>query len=893
MIARASTLFSWGIMNSPFTKNGRSSLSIAIKRVISSAAAQLDENVEQGTIKEIVDNVRPQELLLHKVHVEKGAKFTNFKGYKMPISYKNAEFANEVLFTRRETSVFDASYRPQIYLRGKNISKIMETMVTSDLQELKPDQAVATLMTNPRGGIIDDLVVTKLNENELHIVANTPKVLKEIQKKKAMFETEVQIKIPNDMTLLTFQGPEFFWTEVARLTRCSDTGEDGFMMSLPAAHAEEFLNYAVSNNSENLLLIGLRAREALRIEAGHCLSGIDYNEKITPVQAKLDGLIGNRRRIEGKFPGADIILKELNDKSHPILRIGFVANDSCNVGASIMDPKGNVIGKVTSACFSPCLQQHIGIGYVATEFAQSGKELLFDKNIKGTAAEMPLVKHRTQKHQTLRKETRWMTEITFQIVITLRRAGHQTCCLATPFPSYSDLHRFLGTLILHFLKSVEQSRYKNTRENNNNSHFSLASPSIGRKMLSRIWSEFWRWLSSYWRSSELSYQAALDFERNFRHNLPRPVLDEAFRRLPSHTLHERELAIYTQFFGFHVPVNYELQTVEEEVRQSRESVTIYDASYKTQFYVWGADAPRFLDHMVTSDIAHMVEGKSVVTVMTNYFGGIIDDLLISRLSSDKFHVAANRTKVWREVQKSVAESRGRLDCAISEEKCYVMLQGPECEDFIKTYGTQLEELRYLECKVIENDGMRGYNLVTRYSYVGEDGFVISCGNVSGYVQDLKNFLYDEDSFHPGFQLIGLEAKECLRIEAGGCLSTCDINENTTPVEAGLTRLISGTKKRYGGFPGFVIVLNQYEHRPKKIRAGFSSDVGRIRKGDIVRSPDGEEIGIVTSATYSPTLNKFIALGYVKATYHGRTHDLIFNDNIPGKFASLPFVYHRY
>ncbi|CAL1267041.1 unnamed protein product [Larinioides sclopetarius] len=420
MLSRASAFVNRGTLN---IRMGGLPLSFTnvVRRGISTSPVQNDGAAERGVVKEVPDKTDPQELLLHKLHVENGAHFVGFKGFQMPWKYEGKPLANEVLFTRREASVFDASYRPQFYLRGKYISKIMETMVTSDLQEMKPDEAVLTLMTNPQGGIIDDLLVTKLNENELHVVANTPKTMKIIEKNTRMFENEVEMTIPKDMTLLTFQGPEcskllqllildnvrclpfmhslqgdsVFWTEVSRLTRCSDIGEDGFMMSLPVTYAEEFLSYAVSNNSRDLILIGLRAREALRIEAGHCLSGVDYNEETTPVQAKLDNLIGNRRRVEGKFPGADIILKELNDKSNTILRVGFFASGSCNVGSPIMDPKGHRIGKVTSACFSPCLQKHIGIGYVATEFAQNGKELLFNDDIKGIAAEIPLVKNRS------------------------------------------------------------------------------------------------------------------------------------------------------------------------------------------------------------------------------------------------------------------------------------------------------------------------------------------------------------------------------------------------------------------------------------------------------------------------------------------------------------------
>ncbi|GBN74822.1 hypothetical protein AVEN_245736-1 [Araneus ventricosus] len=144
-------------------------------------SSETDGAADRGTSKEMVEDSGLQNLLLHKVHVENGAQFTSFRGFKMPWIYAGKPLANEVFFARKEASVFDASYRPQIYLSGKNISKIMEAMVTSDLQEMKPDEAVLTLITNPQGGIINDLVVKKLNENELHIVVNIPKVMKEIK----------------------------------------------------------------------------------------------------------------------------------------------------------------------------------------------------------------------------------------------------------------------------------------------------------------------------------------------------------------------------------------------------------------------------------------------------------------------------------------------------------------------------------------------------------------------------------------------------------------------------------------------------------------------------------------------------------------------------------------
>ncbi|CAL1267044.1 unnamed protein product [Larinioides sclopetarius] len=230
---------------------------------------------------------------------------------------------------------------------------------------------------------------------------------------------KVEIDVPKDLSLLAFQGPNssilmqilvevdiknlpFMHTTEGsaitrlktRITRCGYTGEDGFELSMQTDHAQEFLNYVFPNYKDEIWLAGLGARDTLRLEAGLCLAGSDFNEDITPIQAGLAWTIGKRRRVEGGFPGSDIILKELKDKPAR-KRVGFTSKGPCpRGGAEIKSSEGVVIGKVTSGCYSPCLQHNIGMGYVESQFAKTGTELLFDlhkKQVKGVVSKMPFV----------------------------------------------------------------------------------------------------------------------------------------------------------------------------------------------------------------------------------------------------------------------------------------------------------------------------------------------------------------------------------------------------------------------------------------------------------------------------------------------------------------------
>ncbi|GBM22737.1 Aminomethyltransferase, mitochondrial [Araneus ventricosus] len=393
-------------------------------------------------------------------------------------------------------------------------------------------------------------------------------------------------------------------------------------------------------------------------------------------------------------------------------------------------------------------------------------------------------------------------------------------------------------------------------------------------------------LSSFWKGAEPQFRPIQFDRQQFLHRQQLTedyewdceTLDESIQKLPCHELHEENKAVFTQYSGFHVPICYENQELRNEVLDTRACGSIYDASYKRQFLLIGKDSSKFLDALVTSDIESLEEWQSVKTLMTNHNGGIIDELLVSKRTKEKLHIVANRPKVLTEVQNHLKSFEGDVSFQIAEEKCYLTFQGPECSTFLKTVFNNIENLRYMHNK--EFDGA----FITRCSTTGDDGYSISCKEGISLVNSLKKGYNKQE-----VNFISLKAKQCLTIEAGMCSSGVDFDENTTPVEADLTDLISKRKKKNGGFPGSEVILKQLRSKPSKIRKGFISEDAWLLKGGKVMSPKGEVVGEITSSTYSPCITTYIGMGYVSTSYCMESEELLFRNKKKGRLHKIPFV----
>lgn len=311
---------------------------------------------------------------LWSLHGELGAKMAEFAGYDMPIHYPEGVL-KEHLHTRTGAGLFDVSHMGQALLTADSDPAVMlERLIPGDIINLAPGKTRYTLLLNERGGVIDDLMVTRLDETTLYLVVNAGCKHKDFDFIEASLPTARLHRI-DDRALLALQGPaaeqvlEKILPGVADLkfmhlqefgdwlvTRSGYTGEDGFEISLPATAAEEFFRQLIAD--DRVKPIGLGARDSLRLEAGLCLYGQDLNEDTTPIEAGLNFAVSARRRAEGGFNGDHVILDQLKN-GPPRLRVGLKPQGRAPVRApaELFNDKNEIIGTISSGGFSPSLNE--------------------------------------------------------------------------------------------------------------------------------------------------------------------------------------------------------------------------------------------------------------------------------------------------------------------------------------------------------------------------------------------------------------------------------------------------------------------------------------------------------------------------------------------------------
>jgi glycine cleavage system T protein (aminomethyltransferase) len=330
---------------------------------------------------------------LHRAH---GARMVAFAGYEMPVQYSSGIIA-EHLHTRAHAGLFDVSHMGQIRLNGGGAAEALEALVPGDLQSLAPGRMRYTLLLDPAGGILDDLMVTRAADG-LILVVNASRKEADLAHLQARLSPVVAVEPRFERALLALQGPQaavvlarlaaggvermaFMSTAEVKiggvpafLSRSGYTGEDGFEISLAAADAAGLAERLLAE--PEVLPIGLGARDTLRLEAGLCLYGHDIDEGTTPVEAGLAWTIGQRRRAAGDFPGAAVILRQLADGTAR-RRVGILPDGRAPAreGTPITDPTGKPIGHVTSGGFGPSLGAPIAMGYVDSAQAATGSAL--------------------------------------------------------------------------------------------------------------------------------------------------------------------------------------------------------------------------------------------------------------------------------------------------------------------------------------------------------------------------------------------------------------------------------------------------------------------------------------------------------------------------------------
>ena len=356
-----------------------------------------------------------QKTALYDYHKSFGAKFVPFAGYEMPVQYSSG-IVEEHKITRNKAGLFDVSHMGQLLIEGnEDLALELEKIIPTDLKKIQLNQSKYSFLMNEQGGIYDDLIITKV-ENGFNIILNAACKNNDYKIIKDFLGNKFKLTLYKNLSLIALQGPES--SEILEqaingvsflkfmngnkfsyngkeiyVTRSGYTGEDGFEISIPNELVEDFAKKLIN---KGVKLIGLGARDTLRLEAGLCLYGHDINESTSPIEANLKWAISKRRRDEGGFVGYNKIKSDMNG-SLTRLRIGVKPQGKiiAREGVKIFSKDNKEIGSITSGTFGPSVKGPIAMGYVKLNFSKPGTKVLLEvrgKKYDATISELPFYK---------------------------------------------------------------------------------------------------------------------------------------------------------------------------------------------------------------------------------------------------------------------------------------------------------------------------------------------------------------------------------------------------------------------------------------------------------------------------------------------------------------------
>lgn len=355
---------------------------------------------------------------LHDNHLKLNAKMGEFAGYDMPLYYE-AGVMGEHNWTRSHAGLFDVSHMGQAFFTGKGVQQFFERITPSSFGAMPHGRAKYTVMTNPQGGIVDDLIVTKVTDDRYFAVVNAGCKDKDFAWMQKHLPDTVKMETLPNRALIALQGPQaqevlravthldaegmpYMWFMEAKLaygvdsfvSRLGYTGEDGFEISVPESDAPAIWTHFINHGA--VKPVGLAARDSLRLEMGYPLYGHDIDDTTTPVEAGLTWVMGKENK---GFIGAEHVLPQL-DKGPGRVRVGLKLIDKgiAREGAEIIDGP-NIIGTLTSGSHAPSLNAAIGMGYVPAAQSKPGTKLMVNvrgRNIAAEVVALPFMKARTK-----------------------------------------------------------------------------------------------------------------------------------------------------------------------------------------------------------------------------------------------------------------------------------------------------------------------------------------------------------------------------------------------------------------------------------------------------------------------------------------------------------------
>ena len=371
---------------------------------------------------------------------------------------------------------------------------------------------------------------------------------------------------------------------------------------------------------------------------------------------------------------------------------------------------------------------------------------------------------------------------------------------------------------------------------------------------------------------------------------------------PLHALHERLGARMVPFAGYSMPVQYPAGLMAEH-KQCREAAALFDVSHMGQLRLVGADAAAALETLVPVDVIGLAEGRQRYAFFTNASGGLLDDLMIVRPRAanragfgDLFLVvnAGCKAADIRHLQTHIGHRCGVVPMP---ERALLALQGPQAVTALARLNADVASLIFMSGGVYSLAGPHGKieGFVTRSGYTGEDGFEISVAAEDAVA------LAEALLAQPEVQPAGLGARDTLRLEAGLCLYGHDIDETTSPIEAGLSWAIQKVRRpggaRAGGYPGAAVIERHLAGGAPSLRVGLIGlERVPVREGTALFDAHGHALGKVRSGTLAPTVNQPIAMAYLPRDHALPQHEVyaeVRGKRVPMRVSPMPFAPHRY
>ena len=367
------------------------------------------------------------------------------------------------------------------------------------------------------------------------------------------------------------------------------------------------------------------------------------------------------------------------------------------------------------------------------------------------------------------------------------------------------------------------------------------------------------------------------------------------KRTPLYDLHVAQGARIVPFAGYDMPVHYPTGILTEH-QWTRSEAGLFDVSHMGQCFIVGPDhetTAHALETLIPADILNLKPGQQRYSQFLNAEGGILDDIMVTRSALPEedgtLMVVVNAGCKDQDFLHLKEKLPSSVTLVLAPHRALLALQGPKAAATLEHYVPGVATMPFMSGRTVKIDGVPVH--ISRSGYSGEDGYEISIHEDK--VQGLAERLLKD----PAVKLIGLGARDSLRLEAGLCLYGHDIDTTTSPIEAQLQWSIQKRRREDGGFPGYERIKRELTDGPKRKRVGITPD-GRApaREGTEIHDASGQKIGVITSGGFGPTLNGPCAMGYVDTAHAqigNRVSLMVRGTALPAQVSAMPFVPNRF